>query len=45
VPFEVMRGYWSKIVCVTDSRIDFTTAVLDLMIYSERAGRSGGECI
>jgi hypothetical protein len=27
VPFEVMRGYWSKIVCVTDSRMDFTAAV------------------
>ena len=27
VPFEVMRGYCSKIVCVTESRMDFTTAV------------------
>jgi len=27
VPFEVMRGYWSKIVCVAESRMDFTTAV------------------
>jgi hypothetical protein len=27
VPFEVMRGYWSKIVCVTESRVDFTEAV------------------
>lgn len=27
VPFEVMRGYWSKIVCVTESQMDFTTAV------------------
>ncbi len=27
VPFEVMRGYWSKIVCATESRMDFTTAV------------------
>jgi predicted nucleotidyltransferase component of viral defense system len=27
VPFEVMRAYWSKIVCVTESRMDFTAAV------------------
>jgi hypothetical protein len=27
VPFEVMRGYWTKIVCATESRMDFTTAV------------------
>lgn len=27
VPFEVMRGYWSKIVCVKESRMDFTMAV------------------
>ena len=27
VPFEVMRGYWSKIVCVAESRMDFTMAV------------------
>ena len=27
VPFEVMRGYWNKIVCVTESRMEFTTAV------------------
>jgi predicted nucleotidyltransferase component of viral defense system len=27
VPFEIMRGYWNKIVCVPDSRMDFTTAV------------------
>jgi hypothetical protein len=27
VPFEVMRGYWSKIVCVKERRMDFTAAV------------------
>jgi predicted nucleotidyltransferase component of viral defense system len=27
VPFEVMRGYWTKIVCAPDSRMDFTVAV------------------
>lgn len=27
VRFEVMRGYWNKIVCVTESRMDFTMAV------------------
>jgi predicted nucleotidyltransferase component of viral defense system len=27
VPFEVMRGYWSKIFCVAESRMDFTAAV------------------
>ncbi len=27
VPFEIMRGYWSKIVCVAESRMDFTAAV------------------
>ncbi|MGH7743950.1 MAG: nucleotidyl transferase AbiEii/AbiGii toxin family protein [Candidatus Dormibacteria bacterium] len=27
VPFEVMRGYWGKIVCIAESRMDFTTAV------------------
>jgi predicted nucleotidyltransferase component of viral defense system len=27
VPFEVMRAYWSKIVCAAESRMDFTTAV------------------
>lgn len=27
VPFEVMRAYWSKIVCVSESRMDFTAAV------------------
>lgn len=27
VPFEVMRGYWNKIVCLAESRMDFTLAV------------------
>jgi hypothetical protein len=27
VPFDVMRAYWSKIVCVSESRMDFTAAV------------------
>jgi predicted nucleotidyltransferase component of viral defense system len=27
VPFEVMRRYWSKIVCMAESRMDFNTAV------------------
>ena len=27
VPFEIMRAYWNKIVCVSESRIDFTAAV------------------
>ena len=27
VPFEIMRGYWSRIVCIPESRMDFTTAV------------------
>lgn len=27
VPFEVMRAYWSKIVCATETRMDFSTAV------------------
>jgi hypothetical protein len=27
VPFEIMRGYWRKIVCVAKSRMDFTAAV------------------
>jgi len=27
VPFEVMHGYWNKIFCVAESRMDFTTAV------------------
>jgi predicted nucleotidyltransferase component of viral defense system len=27
VPFEVMRGYWGKIACVPQSRMDFTDAV------------------
>lgn len=44
VPFEVMRGYWSKIVCVAESRMDFTTAVerfkgeLQLLFSSFRHG-------
>ena len=27
VPYEVMRGYWAKIICAPESRMDFTTAV------------------
>ena len=27
VPFEVMRGYWSTIICAAESRMDFTMAV------------------
>lgn len=27
VPFEVMRAYWNKIVCLTESQMDFTVAV------------------
>jgi predicted nucleotidyltransferase component of viral defense system len=27
VPFELMRDYWIKIVCVPESRMDFTAAV------------------
>ncbi|MFI5590035.1 nucleotidyl transferase AbiEii/AbiGii toxin family protein [Amycolatopsis sp. NPDC051758] len=27
VPFEIMRGYWNKIVCIAASRMDFTAAV------------------
>ena len=27
VPFEAMRSYWNKIICVAESRLEFTTAV------------------